>query len=181
MGRFRIGVDTGGTFTDIVVGDETGILSVGKALTTPERISEGLLEGLAVAAKPLGMSVRELLGQTALFIYGSTRATNAIIEGKIAKTALLITDGFADTLVRREGGKINPWDFNDDYPEPYVPRRLTFEIRERITAEGALFQALDEAHTVATLNRLKALQIERSPYVSCGRSRIHVTKFASPN
>ncbi len=108
MSSYRIGVDTGGTFTDIVVGDHTGILSVGKALTTRERISEGLLEGLAVAAKPLGMNVRELLGQTALLIYGSTRATNAIIEGKTAKTALLITEGFADTLVRREGGKINP-------------------------------------------------------------------------
>ena len=160
MGGFRIGVDTGGTFTDIVVGDHTGILSVGKALTTRERISEGLLEGLAVAAKPLGMNVRDLLGQTALLIYGSTRATNAIIEGKIAKTALLITDGFADTLVRREGGKINPWDFSADYPEPYVPRRLTFEIKERMTSEGAAFLALDEAHTVATLQRFKALRIE---------------------
>jgi N-methylhydantoinase A len=160
MGSYRIGVDTGGTFTDIVVGDYTGILSVGKALTTRERISEGLLEGLAVAAKPLGMNARELLGQTALVIYGSTRATNAIIEGKIAKTALLITDGFADTLVRREGGKINPWDFNDDYPEPYVPRHLTFEIRERMTSEGATFLALDEAEVIATLQRLKALRVE---------------------
>jgi N-methylhydantoinase A len=160
MGSYRIGVDTGGTFTDIVVGDRTGILSVGKALTTRERISEGLLEGLAVAAKPLGMNARELLGQTALFIYGSTRATNAIIEGKIAKTALLITEGFADTLVRREGGKINPWDFTDDYPEPYVPRRLTFEIKERMTSEGAVFLALDNMQAVATLQRLKALRIE---------------------
>jgi N-methylhydantoinase A len=160
MSSYRIGVDTGGTFTDIVVGDHTGILSVGKALTTRERISEGLLEGLAVAAKPLGMNVRELLGRTALFIYGSTRATNAIIEGKIAKTALLITEGFADTLVRREGGKINPWDFTEDYPEPYVPRRLTFEIKERMTSEGTPFLTLDEAHAVATLHRLKALRIE---------------------
>src|SRR3569833_601132 len=86
-GGYRIGIDTGGTFTDVVVGDATGILSVGKALTTKERISKGLLEGLAVAAKPLGVDVRTLLQKTAVFIYGSTRATNAILEGKTARTA----------------------------------------------------------------------------------------------
>ena len=121
-GGYRIGIDTGGTFTDVVVGDETGILSVGKALTTRERISRGILEGLAVAAKPLGLDVTTLLNRTAVFIYGSTRATNAILEGKTARTALLVTEGFPDVLVRREGGKTNPWDYSKDYPEPYVPR-----------------------------------------------------------
>src|SRR5689334_11041302 len=110
---YRIGIDTGGTFTDVVVGDDSGILSVGKALTTRERISRGLLEGLGVAAKPLGMDVRTLLQRTAVFIYGSTRATNAILEGKTARTALLVTAGFPDILVRREGGKTNPWDYSD--------------------------------------------------------------------
>src|SRR5205814_5393565 len=103
-----IGIGPGGTFTDVVVCDATGILSVGKALTTHERISTGLLEGLAVAAKPLGMDVRTLLQRTGIFIYGSTRATNAILEGKTARTALLVTAGFPDILVRREGGKSNP-------------------------------------------------------------------------
>ena len=86
-GGYRIGIDTGGTFTDVVVGDATGILSVGKALTTRERISQGILEGLAVAAAPLKLEVGALLRQTAVFIYGSTRATNAILEGKTARTA----------------------------------------------------------------------------------------------
>ena len=159
-GAYRIGIDTGGTFTDVVVGDETGILSVGKALTTRERISQGILEGLAVAAAPLGMDVGGLLRRTALFIYGSTRATNAIIEGKTARTALLITEGFPDTLVRREGGKTNPWDYSKDYPEPYVPRRLTFEIRERITAEGQILVAFDEAAARRILARLAQLEVE---------------------
>ena len=86
-GGYRIGIDTGGTFTDVVVGDASGILSVGKALTTRERISRGILEGLGVAAAPLGLDAASLLRQTSIFIYGSTRATNAILEGKIAKTA----------------------------------------------------------------------------------------------
>jgi len=159
-GGFRIGIDTGGTFTDVVVGDETGILSVGKALTTRERISRGILEGLAVAAAPLGIELRALLEQTAVFIYGSTRATNAILEGKTARTALLTTAGFPDTLVRREGGKTNPWDYSRDYPDPYVPRHLTFEIAERITSAGAVYQPLDEAAAREVLDRLRALRVE---------------------
>ncbi len=159
-GGFRIGIDTGGTFTDVVVGDETGILSVGKALTTRERISRGILEGLAVAAVPLDIDAKELLRKTAVFIYGSTRATNAILEGKTARTALLVTAGFPDTLVRREGGKTNPWDYSKDYPEPYVPRYLTFEISERMTAEGCAFLPLDETTTRAVLVRLRSLGVE---------------------
>ncbi|MDB6086862.1 MAG: hydantoinase/oxoprolinase family protein [Gammaproteobacteria bacterium] len=159
-GRYRIGIDTGGTFTDVVVGDATGILSVGKALTTRERISRGILDGLAVAAAPLGLDVRGLLGRTSVFIYGSTRATNAIIEGKTARTALLVTQGFPDTLVRREGGKTNPWDYSQDYPEPYIPRHLTFEIPERMTAEGSVFVPLDEAAARAVIERLRELRVE---------------------
>jgi len=159
-GGYRIGIDTGGTFTDVVVGDDTGILSVGKALTTKERISKGLLEGLAVAAKPLGVDVRTLLQKTAVFIYGSTRATNAILEGKTARTALLVTAGFPDILVRREGGKTNPWDYSKDYPEPYVPRQLTFEIRERMTAEGNAAVAFDEAAALDVIRKLEAQRIE---------------------
>ena len=157
---YRIGIDTGGTFTDVVVGDETGILSVGKALTTRERISRGILEGLAVAAAPLGLDVGTLLGRTALFIYGSTRATNAIIEGKIARTALLITEGFPDTLVRREGGKANPWDYSKDYPDPYIPKHLTFEIAERMSAEGQVLVPFDEPAARAVLGRVREARVE---------------------
>jgi N-methylhydantoinase A len=159
-GGYRIGIDTGGTFTDVVVGDASGILSVGKALTTRERISRGILEGLAVAATPLGLNAGGLLRQTAVFIYGSTRATNAILEGKIAKTALLVTHGFPDILVRREGGKTNPWDYTAEYPEPYVPRHLTFEIPERMSAEGQALLPFDEASAVAVMHRLRAQRVE---------------------
>jgi len=159
-GGYRIGIDTGGTFTDVVVGNASGILSVGKALTTRERISRGILEGLAVAAAPLGLDAGALLQQTAIFIYGSTRATNAILEGKIARTALLVTEGFPDILVRREGGKTNPWDYTQEYPEPYVPRHLTFEIPERIGAEGQVLVPFDAAAAQSVMSRLRAQRIE---------------------
>jgi N-methylhydantoinase A len=159
-GDYRIGIDTGGTFTDVVVGNASGILSVGKALTTRNRISEGILEGLGVAAAPLGIDAGSLLRQTAVFIYGSTRATNAILEGKIAKTALLVTHGFPDILVRREGGKTNPWDYTVDYPEPYIPRHLTFEVQGRISSEGKALTPFDEAGAVAIMHRLRAMRVE---------------------
>jgi N-methylhydantoinase A len=157
---YRIGIDTGGTFTDVVVGDASAILAVGKALTTPARISKGILDGIAVAASALGLDARTLLSQTALFVYGSTRATNAIIERKTAKTALLTTEGFPDILVRREGGKVNAWDFSKDYPEPYVPRQLTFEIHERMTADGEVFIPFDAAQAREVVMRLRQLEVE---------------------
>jgi len=157
---YRIGIDTGGTFTDVVVGDATAILAVGKALTTPGRISKGILEGVSVAAAALDLDVASLLSRTALFVYGSTRATNAIIERKTAKTALLTTEGFPDTLVRREGGKVNAWDFSREYPEPYVPRHLTFEIRERITADGDVLIAFDDAQARDVIGKLRGLNVE---------------------
>ena len=71
-----------------------------------------------------------------MFIYGTTRATNAIVTNNVAKTAFLTTAGFPDVLVLREGGKFKPHDFTRPFPKPYIPRRHTFEIDERIGAGG---------------------------------------------
>ena len=102
---YRISVDTGGTFTDIVVSDASGQLEVGKAPTTRARAYEGLHEGVGQVAERLGLSVEELLAQTDVLTYGTTRATNAIVEGKTARTAFFTTQGFPDILLLREGGK----------------------------------------------------------------------------
>ena len=159
--RYRIAIDVGGTFTDVVVADETGHLTIGKGLTTRERIFQGMEQGLAVVAEQLDEpNVMTLLGKADLFIYGTTTATNAVVEGKTGKTAFLTTEGFPDILVLREGGKTNAYDFSVPYPEPYVPRRLTFEIRERINAEGEIVMPLDVEHTRSVLTKLGARQIE---------------------
>ena len=142
---YTISVDTGGTFTDIVVSDAKGSLSLGKALTTPERAFSGMRAALQVVADEKGISVGALLGETTRFIYGTTRATNAIVEGKTARTAFLTTEGFPDILVLREGGKLNSHELDVDYPEPYIARSLTFECPERIAAEGDVVRSLDEA------------------------------------
>ena len=133
---FRISVDTGGTFTDMVVLDEAGRLHIGKALTTPDRIFDGMASALAVVADQIGLSPGDLLGRTNILLYGTTRATNAIVTRQTARTAFLTTMGFRETLTLKEGGKHGPHDYSYDYPDPYIPRRYTFEIEGRIGAQG---------------------------------------------
>jgi N-methylhydantoinase A len=160
-GHFRIAVDTGGTFSDVVVSDnDGGELWVGKAPTTPERVFDGIAEALAYGADSHALTLESLLAETSVFIYGTTRATNAIITGATARTAFLTTEGHPDTLVLREGGKLNPFDFRHAYPAPYIPRRLTFEVRERIDSEGEVTTALDEEHLIALLARVREQRVE---------------------
>jgi N-methylhydantoinase A len=156
---YRISVDTGGTFTDVVVSEDSGRLELGKALTSRARAYEGMREGIGQVAERLGLTVEELLAQTEVLTYGTTRATNAIVEGKTARTAFFTTEGFPDILLVREGGKPDPFK-QIPYPLPYVPRWLTFEIRERMDAEGEPHLALDEASVVAAIDRARGLGAE---------------------
>ena len=113
-----------------------------------------------MAAKAEDLSRRDLLSRTAVFTYCTTRATNAILEGKTAKTAFLTTEGYRDILLYREGGKEQPHNAALPFPKPYIPRRLTFEISERILADGSVAMPLDERQLEATLERLRELAVE---------------------
>ncbi len=157
---YRISVDTGGTFTDVVVTDEEGRLTVGKSLTTPERSFTGLSNSIANAADQIGIPLSQLLAESRVMVYGTTRATNAIVERKTAKTALLVTEGFPDVLVFRKGGKLNALDVTAPVEAPYIPRSLTFEIPERINAEGGIETALDEDAVRGILAELADLGVE---------------------
>lgn len=147
---YRISVDTGGTFTDVVVADGDGALHVAKALTTSKRAFEGISAGLADVAATLGLDLEGLLSQTDQLTYGTTRSTNAIIEGKTAPTAFFTTEGFPDILLMREGGKLDPFR-QIPYPPPYVPRHRTFEVPERIDSDGGVHRPLNEAATVIAI------------------------------
>jgi N-methylhydantoinase A len=157
---FRIAVDTGGTFTDAVIVDHTGRQAIGKALTTPDRIFEGMRDAIKITAEAWGAGLDEVLHDTELLIYGTTRATNAVVTGNVAKTAFLTTKGFRDTLVFREGGKFNPHDYATEYPEPYIPRRWTFEIEERIDSAGNIVRPLNEEAARETIEALKTRGFE---------------------
>ncbi len=157
---YRISVDTGGTFTDMVLLAEDGRFRVGKSLTTPDRISEGMFGALQVIASEIGVPARTILQETDILIYGTTRATNAVVTKRTARTAFLVTAGFRDLLVLKEGGKHGPHDYSTDYPAPYIPRRHTFEIEERIGAGGEVVRPLDLAAARATLETVKARGFE---------------------
>ena len=157
---YRISVDTGGTFTDIVVSSGGRILFIEKALTTPERIFKGMRAAMEFAAERLDLTLAGLLADTELLIYGTTRSTNAIVEKKTAKTALLVTEGFPDILLYREGGKAKPHDSSRDYPEPYIPRRHTFQITERISSEGEVVTSLDREQARRVIAELGARKFE---------------------
>jgi N-methylhydantoinase A len=157
---FKVAVDTGGTFTDVVLTDADGRFSLSKAPTTPRRIFDGIGNALAVAARERSLELHQLLGDTELLIYATTRSTNAILTGTTARTALITTKGFRDTLTFREGGKLRPFDFRHGYPDPYVPRELTFEVGERVTSEGEVLEPLDAKEVKDVLAELGEHDIE---------------------
>jgi len=156
----RFACDTGGTFTDLIVEDENGALHMFKAPTTPANPITGVLDSVQVAANAFGLTRRDLLSKGKIFIHGTTRAINAIVTGTTARTALLTTKGNPDVLVFREGGRIEPFNFKPPYPEPYIPRRLTFEITERVGAGGEVVTALDESSVRTAIESLKANGVE---------------------
>ncbi|MGE3595978.1 MAG: hydantoinase/oxoprolinase family protein [Dehalococcoidia bacterium] len=158
--RYTISVDTGGTFTDVIVRDDAGTQTIGKALTTHDRVFRGLSEAIQAAAREIDVEFQDLLARTDLFVYGTTRATNAIVTRNVARTAFLTTAGFPDILVLKEGGKLDGYDFSKSYPAPYIPRRHTFEIVERVDAEGHVVTALDEVGTRTLLRELGAKKFE---------------------
>ncbi len=157
---FKVTCDVGGTFTDVVVSDQEGRMVVGKALTSPPHLIDGLLEAIGVCAEQFRMETDRLLGKCELFVYSTTQATNAILEGKTARTALLVTEGFRDVLTRREGGSMLPYDYSRPYPDPYVSRRLTLEVPERINAEGEVVKELDREAAANLLERLRENEVE---------------------
>ena len=130
------------------------------------------------AGAQIGLERRELLEACELFVYSTTQATNAILEERTARTALLCTEGFPDILARREGGSMHLYDFRRPFPEPYVPRQLTFEIPERIGAEGEVVVALDVERPPARRSaRWRRRRSRRSRSRCCGRSPTPSTRL----
>lgn len=155
----RFAIDTGGTFTDLIV-DRGGSLHLFKAFTTPDDPVEGVLDVLAVAADGLGLSRSELLAEGSLLIHGTTRAINALVTGGTARTAFLTTAGHPDILLFREGGRAEPFNFKVPYPEPLVPRALTFEMPGRIAADGTEVEELDELAVRRVIAELREAEVE---------------------
>ena len=137
----RVGIDIGGTFTDLVlIDDATGERAIGKVLTTPDDPSEAVEEGLR------GLLEREEVDASQLktIIHGTTLVTNALIERRGAPTALLTTEGFRDAVAIGTEHRYDMYDIFLEKPEPLVPRSLRYGIRERVLDDGSVLRELDE-------------------------------------
>jgi N-methylhydantoinase A len=159
MARYRVTVDTGGTFSDFVyLNEDTGEISIAKLPSTPDDPSRAILAGIE-ALLATGVKAADV----GYFCHGTTVGTNALLEGKGAKTALLITEGFRG--IYPVGEQARPYgtaifDVMYDKPTPLVPARLTGEVRERVDFRGNVLRALDEAALRDTVRELKAESVE---------------------
>lgn len=147
----RVGVDVGGTFTDFVLFDpETGSYRTLKVLTTPEDPARGVLEGLD----------REGARSATELVHGSTVATNAVLERKGARTALVTTGGFRDLLVIARQNRSKLYDLFADRPAPLVPAELCFEVEERVGRDGEVLVGLTDEEVEAVAHRLRETEAE---------------------
>lgn len=162
---YTVAVDIGGTFTDVVVIDgATGRTHAGKALTTPDDLQRGVFDGLADAARDVGVDVPRLLGGAERMVHATTQSSNAVFAFTGAKTAVLTTRGFADTLlIMRATGRVAGLSVFERHhyrltqkPRLLVDERDIFEVPERIDALGKVVQALDEAAVREIANRIAA-------------------------
>lgn len=147
----RLGVDVGGTFTDLALWDETrGRLAVLKLPSVPASPEDGILAGLSAITAREGVAPADL----GFVAHGTTVATNALLQGRLARTALLTTRGFRDLLEIARQKRPDLYDLQADKPPPLVPRDLRFEVRERLLADGTVLEPLRREDVREVLDRL---------------------------
>jgi N-methylhydantoinase A len=152
--RVRAGVDTGGTFTDFVFQEDVG-LRVFKVASTPADPSQAIVEGLRRIAEMTGTALRDIE-----VIHGTTVGTNALLERRGAKTALVTTKGFEDVLVIGRQARPALYDLNAVRPEPLVKDGLRFGVSERVAATGEVLEELSERELRSLSKKLKRARVE---------------------
>jgi N-methylhydantoinase A len=147
-GRFRVGVDIGGTFTDFCLFDEVdGTARTHKRLTTPEDPSEGVVDGMRVLLSQAGVGA----GDVDVVVHGTTLVTNAVIERRGTPTAMLVTRGFADVVNIARERRYDLFDLSLGFPAPIVARPLRFEVAGRLRSDGTVLEALELSAVEAPL------------------------------
>ena len=173
--RYRVGVDVGGTFTDVIAVDGEGTVTFVKAASTPEDQSIGVMNALSLLAERSGLELEELLSRTERIMHGMTVATNALLERKGARVGLLTTEGHRDVLEMREGLKPERYDLRLPRPEPLVPRHLRLGVRERVRADGSIEVPLDEASLARAVRALVKAKVRSVAvcYLHAWRDDVH--------
>lgn len=156
----RIGVDVGGTFTDVVTLDPAAGLCFVKTPSVPADPAQGVLDGLALLAQERGLSLSALLADTQVFIHGTTVATNILVQRNGARVGLITTAGFRDLLELREGTKRHRYRLRDEFPSPLIDRPLRLEVDERVNHDGEIITPLDSEQAQAAISALREAQVE---------------------
>ena len=155
--KYRIGIDTGGTFTDgVLINESTGEIQITKVPSTPDDPSRGFLNATARLLREASIEPK----QVSYVVHGTTVATNAIIEGNIARTGFITTEGFRDMLEIARQIRPSLYDLQFEKPKPLVPRYLCFGVPERLNALGEVITPLDEAAVRIVALKLKAEGVE---------------------
>jgi len=157
---YQVCIDIGGTFTDCLVSDEAGVISIFKAPTTPGEFDRGFIDVLHVAAEGFGKQPDVFLREIDLIVHGSTVSTNALVEKKTVKVGMILNKGHEDVLLLRQGPRKGAFQWKLDYPDPYVPRHLTRSVAGRIDARGRELVALDEEAVRQAAGDLGALNVQ---------------------
>ena len=158
--NFRVGIDIGGTFTDFVSISEYGELAMAKVSSNPADLRGVMREGLEQLARHVSGGMAGFLSKTQIVVHGTTIATNALIQGNLAKSAIIGTRGFRDVLELREGLKDERYNAFVAPPAPLVPRHLRFSVTERIGPGGDILTSLDEADVARVIDSLIELEVE---------------------
>jgi N-methylhydantoinase A len=158
----RVSVDIGGTFTDMVVTDADGNVSMFKSPSTPGQLSQGVMACLRKAAGERGTTLPQLLEQVESIIHGTTATTNALLTRTGAKTAIVTTEGFRDIIELRRGIRIghSPYNLKVPFPKPIVSRDRVVGVPERVRFDGRVITPLDEAAVEAACRRFAADGVE---------------------
>jgi len=157
---YRVGVDVGGTFTDLICITPDGEVVLDKTPTTPDDLSSGVLTGMEQLAGALGMDTKAFCAAVEAFVHGTTTADNTMIEMSGAPTGLLATEGHRDEIELRRDHKENIWDPTAPPPEPIARRRARIPVPERCDFEGNVILALDEEAVRRGVRRLHKLGVE---------------------
>ena len=158
MADWRLAVDIGGTFTDVVLLDaESGRVVVDKTLTTPAAPLDGVRTGVTQLLDKAGVTPGEI---TKPIVHATTLITNALIEGKTGRAGLVTTAGFGDTLLIRDEHRYDMYDLQIEFPAPPIPRDLTFEVAERTGADGIVVAEPSAADLDALTESLRAAEVE---------------------
>ncbi len=157
---YRIGIDVGGTFTDLVAVDEQGRVVLAKAASTPSDPSLGVMQGLVSLAAELDKDLASLLDQTERIVHGTTVATNALLERKGARVGLLTTEGHRDIIEMREGLKDDRYNLRMPPPTPLVPRGLRIGVRERLRFDGSVEIPLSRASLASGVRKLSQAGVD---------------------